>query len=116
MFLRGEPASWFECAVQPHLYRWNKFRSSLERNFGSFGADWERRMVNEFGNSTDDDNDSGFGLYEDTGPFSTPDRDAGDDSSNDGDDEEDPNEKSDGTETPEKGAVCEGKIAWKAKD
>ena len=30
MFLRGEPAVWFERVVQPHLYRWNKFRSSLE--------------------------------------------------------------------------------------
>ena len=39
MFLRGEPVVWFERAVQPHLYRWNKFRFSLERNFGSFGAD-----------------------------------------------------------------------------
>ena len=54
MFFRGEPAAWFERAVQPRIYRWNKFRSLLERNFGSFGADWERRMVKEFGNSTDD--------------------------------------------------------------
>ena len=33
-FLRGEPAVWFEHVVQPHMYRWNKFRSSLKRNFG----------------------------------------------------------------------------------
>ena len=26
----------------------------MEKNFGSLGADWERRMVKEFGNSTDD--------------------------------------------------------------
>ena len=39
MFLRGEPAVWFERAAQPRLYRWNKFRSLLERNFGSLGAD-----------------------------------------------------------------------------
>ena len=42
MFLRGEPTAWFEHAVQPHLYRWNKIRSSLVRNSGSFGVDWER--------------------------------------------------------------------------
>ena len=41
MFFRGDPAAWFEGAAQPHLYRWNKLRSSLERNFGSFGADWK---------------------------------------------------------------------------
>ena len=29
VFLRGEPAAWFERAVQPLIYRWNKFRSSL---------------------------------------------------------------------------------------
>ena len=38
MFLREEPAAWFERAAQPRMYRWNKFRSSLERNFGSFGV------------------------------------------------------------------------------
>ena len=41
MFLRGAQAMWFEAARLPHLYRWNKFRSSLERNFRSLGADWE---------------------------------------------------------------------------
>ena len=56
MFLRGEPTVWFKGAAQPRMYRWNKFRSSLERNFGSFGADWESGMVKEFGNSTDDSN------------------------------------------------------------
>ena len=60
MFLRGEPAVWFEQAAQPRLYRWNKFRSSLERNFGSLGADWERRMVKEFGHSTDDSSEGGL--------------------------------------------------------
>ena len=39
MFLREEPVAWFERATQPRMDRWNKFRSSLERNFGSFGAD-----------------------------------------------------------------------------
>ena len=39
MFLRREPTVWFKCAAQPRMYRWNKFRSSLERNFGSLGAD-----------------------------------------------------------------------------
>ena len=39
MFLRGEPIAWFEHSAQPRMYRWNKFRTSLERNFGSFGAD-----------------------------------------------------------------------------
>ena len=53
MFLRGEPAAWFEHAVQPYLYRWNKFRSLLEINFGSFSTDWERRMIKEFGNYTE---------------------------------------------------------------
>ena len=112
MFFRGEPAAWFDREVQPRLYRWNKFRSSLERNFGSFGVDWERRMVKEFGNSTDDAIDGGFGRYEGVGPSSAPDRDAGGSSSDDGDDkedpEEDPEEELDGTETQEKGAVCEG--------
>ena len=42
MFLRGELAVWFERPAQHRMYRWNKFRSSLERNFGSFGANWER--------------------------------------------------------------------------
>ena len=102
MFLRGEPAVWFERAIQPRLYKWNKFRSSLERNFGSFGADWERRMVKEFENSTDDASDGGFSRYEGVGPSSAPDKDAIDDSSDDGDDEEDPEkdleEESDGTE------------------
>ena len=45
LFLRGEPVVWFERVAQPRMYRWNKFRSSLERNFGSLGANWERNMV-----------------------------------------------------------------------
>ena len=61
IFLIGEPAVWFEHVVQPRLYRWNKFKSSLERNFGSFGADWERKMIKEFGNSTNDSSEGGFG-------------------------------------------------------
>ena len=59
---------WFEAARSPHLYRQNKFRSSLERNFISLGADWEQKMVKEFHNSTDDSSDGGFGHDEGTGP------------------------------------------------
>ena len=118
MFLRGEPTAWFECAVQPRIYRWNKFRSLLERNFGSFGADWERRMVKEFGNSSDDSSEGGFGRCDGAGPSNALGRDAGDDSSDDsdssddGDDEEDPKKdpekESDEIETQEKGVVREG--------
>ena len=68
MFLRGEPAAWFERSAQPRIYRWNKFRSSLERNFRSFGADWERQMVKEFGNCTDDSSEGGLGRYESAAP------------------------------------------------
>ena len=39
MFLRGASAMWFEVACSPCLYRWNKFRSSIERNFGSLYVD-----------------------------------------------------------------------------
>ena len=39
LFLKGEPDVWFKRVTQPRMYRWNKFRSSLERNFGSLGAD-----------------------------------------------------------------------------
>ena len=31
MFLRGAPTIWFEVACSPCLYRWSKFRSSIER-------------------------------------------------------------------------------------
>ena len=99
MFLRGEPAIWFEHAAQPRMYRWNKFRSSLARNFGSLGADWERQMVKEFGNSTDDSSEGGLGRCENAGPSNALGRDAGDDGSDSSDDEEDPEEKIDGTET-----------------
>ena len=92
MFLRGEPAAWFERAVQPRMYRWNKFISSLERTFGSFGAEWERRMVKEFGNNTDDYSKGAFARYEGVGPSNALGRDAGDDSSDDDDEEEDPEE------------------------
>ena len=69
-------------------------------------------MVKEFGNSTDDSSEGGFGRYEGASPSNSPDRDAGGDSSDDGDDEddieEDPEEESIGTETQEKGVVHEG--------
>ena len=90
MFLRGEPTAWFEHRVQSCLYRWNNLRSSLKRNFGSFGADWEKRMVKEFGNSTDDSSEGGFSQYEGAGPSNALDRDVRGDSSDGGDDEEDP--------------------------
>ena len=45
MFLRGEFAAWFEHAVQSRIYRWNKFKFSLEGNFRSFGADLERKWL-----------------------------------------------------------------------
>ena len=108
MFLRGEPVVWFERAAQPRMYRWNKFRSSLERNFESFGADWENRMVKEFGNSIDDSSEGGLGRYEGAGPSNALGSDAGDNNSDDSDDEEDPEEQTDGTKTPELGIVRKG--------
>ena len=102
MFLRGEPVAWFKPAVQPHLYRWNKFRSFLKRNFGSFGAHWERRMIKEFENCTDNSSDGGFGRDKDVGPSNVPGRDArdyGSNDSDDGDDEKDPEEESDRDKT-----------------
>ena len=54
MFMMGEPALWVEHVGQLRMYRWNKFRSLLERSFRSLGADWDRRMINQFWNSTDD--------------------------------------------------------------
>ena len=88
------------------MYKWNKFRFSLERNFGSLGADWERQMVNEFGNSTKDSNEGGLGQCENAGPSNALDRYVGDSCSNNSDDEEDPEEdpkeKTDGTETQSK--------------
>ena len=77
------------------MYRWNKFRSSLEINFRSLGADWERMMVKEFGNSTDDSSEGGLGRCEDAGPSSAQGRDARDN----GIDSNDPEEDTDGTET-----------------
>ena len=43
------------------MYMLNKFKSLLERNFGSVSADWERRMIKEFGNNTDDSSEGGLG-------------------------------------------------------
>ena len=92
LFLRGELAIWFERVAEPRMYRWNKFRSSLERNFGSFGADWESRMVKEFGNSTEDSSEGGLGRYEGAGPSSALVRDTGDSNSDSSDREEDTDE------------------------
>ena len=99
LFLRGEPAAWFECVVEPRMFRCNKFRSSLERNFGSFGADWESMMVKEFGNNTKDSSEGGLGHCEGAGPSSAPGRHTGYSSSDSSDPEEDPEEDTDGTET-----------------
>ena len=108
---------WFEVTRSPHLYKWNTFRSSLERNFGSLGADWEWRMVMEFGNSTDDSSDGGFSSNEGACPSNVPVRNArNDDSSDSGDNDddyekepkEDPEEESDGDKTQEKGVIHEG--------
>ena len=85
------------------MYRWNKFRFLLERNFGSVSADWERRMIKEFGNSTDDSSEGGLGQCESAGSLNVPGRDAGCDSSDSGADEKDPNKdperKTDRTKT-----------------
>ena len=89
MFLKGALAMWFETARLPHLYRWNKFRSSTKRNFKSLGADWERRMVKEFGNSTDDSSEGGFDHDEGAGPSNVPVKNARNDDSNDNDDNDD---------------------------
>ena len=107
LFLRGEPAVWFEHAAQPRMYMWNKFRSSLERNFGSLDADLERRIVKEFGNNTDDSSEGGLGQCKDAGPSSALGKDTGNSGSDSSDTEEDPEEDSkedpeedtDGTET-----------------
>ena len=123
LFFRGTPTVWIKTVAQHHLFRWNKFRSSLERNFGSFGTPWERRMVNEFRNCTDDSSDGGFGREEGACPFNVPDRetrdddddgnddDNGSDDSN-GNDEEDPEEdleeELDGDKTLEMGIIHEG--------
>ena len=102
MCFRGEPSMWFELAAQPRLYRWNKFRSSLETNFGSFGAKWESGIIKEFGNSTEDSSEGGLGLCESAGPSNAPSRDtrdAGSASSDEEDPKEDPEEETDGTKT-----------------
>ena len=96
MFLKREPVVWFEHAAQPQIYRWNKFKSSLERNFGSLSVDWERRMVKEFWNSTDDSSEGGLGPCESAGPSNALGRDAGDDGSDSDNDEEDPEEDTKG--------------------
>ena len=95
LFLKGEPAIWFELVAQPWMYQWNKFRFSLERNFGSFGADYESMMVKVFGNNTEDSSEGGLGRCEEAGPSSAPSRDTGDS----GSDSSDPEEDTDGTET-----------------
>ena len=45
MFLRGELTAWIERIAQLRIYRWNKFRSLLERNFRSLGTDWDRQWL-----------------------------------------------------------------------
>ena len=61
MFLRGIPTQWFEEVAEPPMYRWNKFRICLEMTFmGPVGC-WQRLIVNEYGNSTADYSDGGYG-------------------------------------------------------
>ena len=81
------------------------------------GADWEWRMVKEFGNSTDDSSDVSFGHDEGAGPSNVPVRNARNDYSSDNGDndddykeepKEDPKEESDGDKTQEKGVIHEG--------
>ena len=83
IFFRGIHAIWFETATQTHLYGWNKFRSSLERNFGSFDVAWEKRMVKEFRNCIDIFSDGSSGSKECASPSNVLDREARD---NDDDD------------------------------
>ena len=54
----------------------NKFRYALERTFGGFGAPWDSRMVNEFGNYIYDSSDGSLGGKEGTGPANVPGREA----------------------------------------
>ena len=102
MFLRGELTVWIDHVAQPRMYRWNEFRSSLERNFGSFGADWESRMVKEFGNITDDSSEGDLGRCKSACPSNAPSRDARGDGSDSDDEEdlkEDPEKETEGTKT-----------------
>ena len=80
---------WFETARSPHLYRWNKFRSCIDRNFKSLGVDWEQTMVKEFENSTDDSSEGGFGCDEGASPSNVLVRNARNDDSNDSGDNDD---------------------------
>ena len=61
MFLRGRPSEWFDDVAKPCMYRWNKFRWGLESKFMGYIGPWEKRMINEFENCTDDDSDDKFG-------------------------------------------------------
>ena len=91
MFLRGEPIVWIGRVAQLRMYRLNKFRSLLQRNFRNLGIEWHRRMVNESGNNTDDLSEGGLGRCESTCSSNAPGKDAGGDDS-DSNDEEDPKE------------------------
>ena len=78
MFLMGEPAVWIEHVAQLRMYRWDKSRSVFERSFRSLGVEWHRRIVNEFGNSTEDNNsEGGLSQCESTSPSNTLGRDTG---------------------------------------
>ena len=98
---------WIKRVAQLYMYRWNKSKSLLERNFWSFGVDWDRWMVNKFWNSfwnsTNDFSEGGLGWCKSTGPSNTLGRDAGGDGSDSDEDEEDPEEdleeETDETET-----------------
>ena len=80
------------------MYRWNKFRWGLESKFMGYVGPWEKWMINEFGNCTDDDSDGEFGSKESANQTKNLDMNAsnnegcvGEDDSND-DSEEDPEE------------------------
>ena len=105
MSLRGEPTVWIKHVAQLCMYRWNKSKSLLERNFRCFGVDWDRRMVNELGNSTDDSSEGSLGRCESAGPSHAPSINAGGDGSdndNEEDPEEDPERETEGTKPREK--------------
>ena len=56
----GEPAMWIERVAQLYMYRWDESRSVLERSFRSLGVKWHRRIVNEYGNSTQGTSEGGL--------------------------------------------------------
>ena len=96
----GEPAVWIERVAQLYMYKWNESRSVLERSFRSLGVKWHRRIVNEYGNSTEGTSEGGLSRCESASPLNAPGRDTGGDGSDSNDEEnpeEDPKGEIDGT-------------------